>query len=342
MPAILQAVHRAAEGRDLSEELAAAAMLDILHGRSTPVRTAALLTALRVKGETAAEVTGFARAMRDSAVRVRPRKTPSRHLVDTCGTGGDGGGTFNVSTTAALVAAGAGLAVAKHGNRSISSQCGSADVLEALGVRVDLDAARVARSIDEVGIGFLFAPTMHPAMRHAGPVRRELGMRTVFNMLGPLTNPAGAGIQVIGVFETGIVSLAAEALARLGAQRALVVHGSDGMDEITLAGPTSFAEVRDGTVTTGTLDPEDFGLSASSTDGIRGGDAQANAATVRAVLDGQPGPARDIVVMNAGAVLRMAGKADGWREGAAAAGAAIDSGKAGAKLAELAAFTHRG
>lgn len=326
----------------MSEELAAAAMLDILRGDSNQVWTTALLTALRVKGETAAEVTGFARAMRASAVRVTPRKTPPERLVDTCGTGGDGGGTFNVSTTAALVAAGAGQAVAKHGNRSISSRCGSADVLEALGVRVDLDAAQVAEAIDEVGIGFLFAPTMHPAMRHAGPVRQALGMRTVFNMLGPLTNPAGAGIQVIGVYEPRIVNLAAEALARLGTLHALVVHGSDGMDEITLSGPTLYAEVRNGAVSTGTLAPEDFGLGTTTAEGIGGGDSQANAATVRGVLDGRRGPAREIAVMNAGAALRVAGRAESWREGAAIAAEAIDSGAAGAKLRELSRFSRRG
>ncbi len=316
-------------------------MLDILRGHSTPALTAAFLTALRMKGETAAEVSGFARAMRASAVRVTPRKTPPERLVDTCGTGGDGGTTFNVSTAAALVAAGAGLAVAKHGNRSISSRCGSADVLEALGVRIDLDAGQVAQAVDEVGIGFLFAPAMHPAMRHAGPIRRELGMRTVFNMLGPLTNPAGAGVQVMGVYEDRIVTLAAEALARLGTSRALVVHGSDGMDEITLAGPTVFAEVRDGTVSTGTLEPEDFGLSTTPSSEIAGGDARSNASTILSVLGGRPGPARDIVVMNAGSALRVAGRAGSWREGAERAAESIDSGAAEAKLSDLAAFSMR-
>ncbi len=341
MPAIQEALHRAADRQDLTEDQANAAMLDILRGNSTPALTAALLTALRMKGETASEVTGFARAMRASAVRVAPRETPPERLVDTCGTGGDGGTTFNVSTAAALVAAGAGLAVAKHGNRSISSRCGSADVLEALGVHIGLDAEQVARAIDEMGIGFLFAPGMHPAMRHAGPVRRELGMRTVFNMLGPLTNPAGAGIQVMGVYDGRIVTLAAEALARLGARRALVVHGSDGMDEITLAGPTCYAEVRNGEVSRGTLEPEDFGLRGTSTSEIAGGDARANASTIRAVLGGRPGPARDIVVMNAGAALRVAGKAESWRDGAARAADAIDSGAAAAKLSELSEFSRR-
>ena len=339
MSAVREALHRAVAGRDLSEEQASSAMLEILGNGSTPALTAALLTALRMKGETTGEVTGFARAMRASALPVRPRRIPAAQLVDTCGTGGDGGGTFNVSTAAALVAAGAGLAVAKHGNRSISSQCGSADVLEALGVRVSLDPEQVARSIDRVGIGFLFAPGMHPAMRYAGPVRAELGMRTVFNMLGPLTNPAGAAIQVMGVYEEGIVTLAAEALCRLGARRALVVHGSDGMDEITVTGPTQFAEVRDGAVRTGSLEPADFGLPTAALSEIAGGSTSANASIIRAVLAGRRGPARDIVIMNASAVLRMAGRAGDWRDAATIAAAAIDSGAAASTLRRLADFT---
>lgn len=341
MPAVQEALHRAVSREDLSEDQAAAAMREVLQGESTPALTAALLTALRMKGEASGEVTGFARAMRSSAVAVRPSRTPPDRLVDTCGTGGDGGGTFNVSTCAALVAAGAGLAVAKHGNRSISSRCGSADVLEAMGVAIDLDAEQVARSIDETGIGFLFAPAMHPAMRHAGPVRRELGMRTVFNMLGPLTNPAGAAIQVMGVYEGRIVPLAAEALARLGTARALVVHGSDGMDEITITGPTQVAEVRDGVVRQGTVEPADFGVPPAASAAIGGGDAAANAAIAEAILSGRKGPDRDIVVMNAGAALRMAGRAESWREGAALAAESIDSGAAAGTLAALVAFSRR-
>ena len=339
MTAVREALHRAAACESLSEDQANAAMLEILGNGSTPALTAALLTALRMKGETTAEVTGFAHAMRANATRVRPCRSPSRRLVDTCGTGGDGGSTFNVSTAAALVAAGAGLAVAKHGNRSISSHCGSADVLEALGVNVNLDHVQAARSIDEVGIGFLFAPGMHPAMRYAGPVRKELGMRTVFNMLGPLTNPAGAEIQVMGVYEDRIVSLAAQALARLGARRALVVHGSDGMDEITVTGPTRFAEVRDGAVRDGSLEPADFGLPTADAAALAGGDRGTNASIIRSVLDGRIGPARDIVVMNAAAAVRMAGRAGSWRDAAALAADAIDSGAAARKLARLAEFS---
>ncbi len=316
-------------------------MSEILAGRSTPALTAALLVALRMKGETTAEVTGFASAMRASALAVIPAKTPPERLVDTCGTGGDGGSTFNVSTAAALVVAGAGLAVAKHGNRSISSRCGSADVLEALGVHVGLDARQAAESIDTIGIGFLFAPAMHPAMRYAGPVRGELGLRTVFNMLGPLTNPAGAAVQVMGVYEDRIVPLAAAALARLGARRALVVHGSDGMDEITVAGPTRYAEVRDGAVRNGTLGPGDFGLPVSGPAGLAGGDAAENAAAIRAVLAGRRGPARDIVVINSAAAIRMAGLARNWSDAASIAAESVDSGAAAAKLEQLAELSQR-
>lgn len=339
MSAVRAALHRVAERQDLAASEADAAMLEILRGDSTPALTAALLTALRMKGETVDEVTGFARAMRASAVSVRPAQTPPERLVDTCGTGGDGGATFNISTAAAFVVAGAGLAVAKHGNRSISSRCGSADVLERLGVHVDLAAEHVARSIDETGIGFLFAPRMHPAMKHAGPVRRELGMRTVFNMLGPLSNPAGAAIQVTGVYEDRIVLLAARVLANLGVRRALVVHGSDGMDEITLTGPTRFAEVRDGAIREGSLAPWDFGLELASSDGLSGGDAATNAEVLNSVLRGQRGAARDVVVLNAGAALCIAGRVDGWREGAALAAESIDSGAAARKLAALVEFS---
>ena len=341
MLAVREALHRAAGQHDLSEEQANTAMLEILRGDSTSALTGALLTALRMKGETAPEVTGFARAMRAHAHRVTPARTPPERLADTCGTGGDGGGTFNISTAAALVAAGAGLAIAKHGNRSISSRCGSADVLEELGVFVGLNPEQVAGSIDETGIGFLFAPGLHPAMRHAGPVRRELGMRTVFNMLGPLTNPAGAETQVMGVYDRAIVSLAAETLLRLGSRQALVVHGSDGMDEITLTGPTHYAEIRLGTIQQGAVEPEDFGLQTRDMDGTAGGDASTNAAIIRSVLDGERGPARDLVLLNAGAVLRIAGLAADWREGAGLAAESVDSGAARGKLDELAAYSSR-
>ncbi len=333
MPAVQEALHLAAARRDLSEEQSAAALQEILDGRSSPPLIAALLVALRMKGETADEVTGFARAMRASATGVRTVRTPREQLVDTCGTGGDGGATFNVSTAAALVAAGAGVAIAKHGNRAVSSKCGSADVLEALGVNVKLDADQAARCIDEVGIGFLFAQAMHPAMRHAGPVRRELGMRTVFNMLGPLTNPAGAAVQVMGVYDDQIVPLAAAALARLGARRALVVHGSDGMDEITTTGPTRFSEVVRGEVSRqGSLEPDDFDVAQASAASLSGGDTALNASVVRSVLAGERGPARDIVVVNAAAAIHMSEAATSWRASAVLAQEAIDSGAAAEKL----------
>ena len=342
MSAVQEALQLASASHDLTEGQAGAALQEILDGRSSPPLIAALLVALRMKGETADEVTGFARAMRSSATSVRPARTPREHLVDTCGTGGDGGSTFNVSTAAALVAAGAGVAIAKHGNRAISSKCGSADVLEALGVNVKLDAENVARCIDEVGIGFLFAQAMHPAMRHAGPVRRELGMRTVFNMLGPLTNPAGAAVQVVGVYDDRIVSLAAGALARLGARRALVVHGSDGMDEITTTGPTRFSEVVRGRVAgKGLLEPSLFEVEPADPTSLLGGDAAYNASIIRSVLAGERGPARDIVVVNAAAAIHMAERADSWRTSAELAREAIDSGAAAGKLAGLAELSSR-
>ena len=330
-------MHLAAARQDLSERQSAAALQEILDGRSSPPLIAALLVALRMKGETADEVTGFARAMRAGATGVRTVRTPREQLVDTCGTGGDGGSTFNVSTAAALVAAGAGVSIAKHGNRAVSSKCGSADVLEALGVNVKLNADQAARCIDEVGIGFLFAQAMHPAMRHAGPVRRELGMRTVFNMLGPLTNPAGAAVQVMGVYDDQIVPLAAAALARLGARRALVVHGSDGMDEITTTGPTRFSEVVRGSVSRqGSLEPGEFDVALAGAAALSGGDIASNASIIRSVLAGARGPARDIVVVNAAAAIHMSEAATGWSAAAALAQEAIDSGAAAEKLAKLA------
>ncbi len=342
MPAVQEALRLAAVREDLSEGQAAAALQEIFEGRSSPALTAALLVALRMKGETADEVTGFARAMRSSAASVRPAHTPREQLVDTCGTGGDGGSTFNVSTAAALVAAGAGVSIAKHGNRAISSKCGSADVLEALGVNVHLDAGQAARCIDAVGIGFLFAQAMHPAMRHAGPVRRELGLRTVFNMLGPLTNPAAAAVQIVGVYDDRIVPLAAAALARLGTRRALVVHGSDGMDEITTTGPTFFNEVSGGQVVrAGSLEPASLGIPVASPASLSGGDAAFNASIIRSVLAGERGPARDIVVVNAAAAIRLAGRAASWAAAGEIARAAIDSGAAAERLSELAEYSSR-
>lgn len=313
-------------------------MAEILGGQSTPVLTGALLTALAMKGESVDEIAGFARAMRAAAAPL-PCKTPGSKLVDTCGTGGDGSQTFNISTVAAFVVAGAGAAVAKHGNRSVSSRCGSADVLEAAGVQVVLTPDQMARCIDEVGIGFLFAPAIHTAMKHAGPVRAELKMRTVFNLLGPLTNPAGAAAQVIGVFDGARVVRIAEALARLGAVHAFVVHGSDGLDEITTTGATRLAEVRDGRVSEREVSPKDFGLPVAAKEDLAGGDSQANAEILNEILGGRLGPKRDIVLANASAALVAAGKAQKFVEGVRLAADSIDSGRALAKLEELARLT---
>ena len=323
--------------RDLDAAQAREAMLSILDGAASTVQIAAFLVALRMKGETVQEVVGFARAMREKAARVDPGPD-ARPLVDTCGTGGDGAGTFNISTVTAFVVAGAGARVAKHGNRSISSRCGSADVMEGLGVNVGLSPELVARSIRETGIGFLFAPAIHTATKHAQPARLELKTRTVFNLLGPLTNPAGAGAQLAGAPSPEAAALIAEALAALGLPRGFVVHGSDGLDEITTTGPTLAFEIRDGSVTRREFTPEDFGVACASIEDLRGGDREVNCEIVRAILSGAAGAQRDIVVVNAAAVLVAAGMARDFREGAARAAESIDSGAARGKLRALAQF----
>ncbi len=338
MVAVRKALHKVVRREDLTEAEAVAVMGEILGGESSPALTAALLTALVMKGESVDEIVGFARAMRSAAAPV-PCETPGSSLVDTCGTGGDGAQTFNISTVSAFVVAGAGVPVAKHGNRSISSRCGSADVLEAAGVKVALTPEQMARCIDEVGIGFLFAPAIHTAMKHAGPVRAELKMRTVFNLLGPLTNPAGAAAQVIGVFDGGRVGQIARALACLGAARAFVVHGSDGLDEITTTGTTQVAEVKGGQVTEREVDPQDFGLPVAAGTELRGGDAQTNSAILKQILGGQPGAKRDIVLANAAAALVAAGKAEDFVAGVHLATESIDRGRALSKLEELARLT---
>jgi len=323
--------------RDLDAAQAREAMLSILDGAASTAQIAAFLVALRMKGETVQEVVGFARAMREKAARVDPGPD-ARPLVDTCGTGGDGAGTFNISTVTAFVVAGAGARVAKHGNRSISSRCGSADVMEGLGVNVGLSPELVARSIRETGIGFLFAPAIHTATKHAQPARLELKTRTVFNLLGPLTNPAGAGAQLAGAPSPEAAALIAEALAALGLPRGFVVHGSDGLDEITTTGPTLAFEIRDGSVTRREFTPEDFGVACASIEDLRGGDREVNCEIVRAILSGAAGAQRDIVVVNAAAVLVAAGMARDFREGAARAAESIDSGAARGKLRALAQF----
>jgi anthranilate phosphoribosyltransferase len=330
---------KAEAGTHLSRQEAEAAMEEILSGRVAVDSIVALLSALRTKGETVEELVGFARAMRRHATPIFD--DASRHaelLVDTCGTGGDASGTFNISTTAAFVAAGAGARVAKHGNRSISSKCGSADVLEALGISLDVAPERVGAAINEIGIGFLFAPALHAAMRHAMPARRRLG-RTAFNLLGPLTNPAGARAQIAGVFSAEVVEKVASVLAELGVERAFVVHGAGGLDEISLAGETKVGEVRGGAVRVYQITPEDFGLSRAPISAISGGDAAYNADILRAILAGERGPRRDIVIANAAAALVAAGRASDFREGARLAAESIDSGAARKKLDALIAFT---
>ena len=310
---------------DLTAEEAAAAMREVMEGRAAPAQLAALLAALVMKGERPAEIVGFARTMREHAVKL---SRPAGDVFDTCGTGGDRSGTFNISSAAAIVVAACGVRVAKHGNRSVSSRCGSADVFEALGVNVTVPPEVVERSLHEAGIAFFFAPAFHPSMRHAAQTRRELGIRTAFNLLGPLTNPAGAQRQIVGVPRAELTELMAHALRMLGTERAWVVHGADGIDEISIAGYTKVAECRNGTVHTFFIHPAEFGLTKSSTGALAGGDAAANGAIICSVLAGAPGAARDVVLLNAGAGLFVAGTAESVRDGIARAAEAIDSGAA--------------
>lgn len=328
---IREAIASVASGRSLDLEDAAAAMQEIMEGEATPSQLGAFLTALHIKGETPEEIAGMARVMREKAFKVNV----AGPLIDTCGTGGDGKNSFNVSTAAAFVAAGAGLKVAKHGNRAASGSCGSADVLEALGVKIDLPPAGVERCINEIGIGFMFAPVFHPAMRHAAPVRREIGIRTVFNILGPLTNPAGAQSQLLGIAYPGLGDKIAEVLKLLGIHHAIIVHGDDGLDELTLTGKTTIWEVLDGVIHSWTLPVERAGLSRASLEDIRGGDREENAATMRRVFQGEKGPVRDAVLLNSGAVLLAGDKTDAVRQGVKMAAEVIDSGAALQKLDAL-------
>ena len=341
MLAVLAALHKVVARESLSAAEADAALEEILAGAASPAQVAALMVALAMKGEAVEEVVGFARALRRRAEQVNCGSDP-RPLVDTCGTGGDGASTFNISTVTAFVVAAAGARVAKHGNRSISSRCGSADVLEEAGARIQLPPERIAQCVQEVGIGFLFAPALHPAMRNVQPVRAELKMRTMFNLLGPLANPAGAEAQVVGVYDARLVRLLAEALAALGLARGLVVHGSDGLDEITTTGPTTAAEIRDGKVHGRTLYPEEFGVPRAAGPDLAGGDRRENAAILRGILGGEAGPRRDIVLVNAAAVIVTAGLADGFPEGVKLATEAIDSGRAREKLECFVEFTNAG
>jgi anthranilate phosphoribosyltransferase len=340
---LLAFLHKIAAREDLSAAEAHHAMLVILNGQATTPQISAFLTGLRTKGETAEELLGFARAMREKAATVHVWPDvglDSQPLLDTCGTGGDGGATFNISTVAAFVVAGAGVRVAKHGNRSFSSRCGSADILEELGVQVALGPERVAQAIREIGMGFLFAPLMHPAMKHAQPARTELKTRTVFNLLGPLTNPAGATLQLIGAPSAHAAELMATALAGLGPERAFIVHGSDGLDEVTTTGSTLVFEVTGSRVRSFTWTPADFGVPQARTEDLRGGDRACNAAIATAILQGQSGAPRDIVLVNSAAALLAAGAATDLREAMERAAKSIDSGAAWTKLRQLAEFSH--
>jgi anthranilate phosphoribosyltransferase len=334
---LLPYLTRLVSEENLSAADAEAAMQIILRGEASHPQIAAFLIALKMKGETVDELVGFARAMRQMAVPI-DAGLEGHTLLDTCGTGGDGCNTFNISTVAAFVVAGAGVHVAKHGNRSISSQCGSADLLEAWGIRIDLPPAATARAIREVGIGFLFAPAVHTAMKHAQPVRVDLKMRTVFNLLGPLTNPAGATAQLIGAPSFQTAELIAGAIAALCMRRGFVVHGSDGLDEITTTGPTSVWEIRDRTVEARVLEPSDFAVLTAKTDDLRGGDRDVNLEIANGVLAGKRGPQRDIVLVNAAAALVAAGRAETFLEGMALGVVSIDSGAARGKVEALAGF----
>jgi anthranilate phosphoribosyltransferase len=335
-PTIQRALARLLEGASLARAEAREVMGGIMRGEATPAQIGAFLVALRAKGETADEIAGCAEAMREHVVAVRPRRDD---LVDTAGTGGDGAHTLNISTAAALVAAAAGAGVAKHGNRAVSSACGSADVLEALGFRLELAPERIARSIDELGFGFMFAPAHHPAMRHAAPVRRELATRTVFNLLGPLTNPAGARAQVIGVFSPELVRTIADVVAQLGARRAYVVHGFAGIDELSPAGPNLVCEVVDADVRERTIDPAELGIGPCDPDELRGGAPEENARAIRDVLGGADGGRRDAVLLNAAGAIAAAGHATDLREGLERAREAVDSGAASERLEALARFS---
>jgi len=333
---IQSAIGELMDGHDLTQEGARDVMRSIMDGEATPGQIGAFLAALRIKGETADEIAGCAEAMREHVLVVRPARTD---LVDTAGTGGDGARTFNISTAAALVAAAAGAGVAKHGNRAVSSSSGSADVLEALGFNLELPPETIARSIDELGFGFLFAPTHHPAMRHAAPVRRELATRTVFNVLGPLTNPAGARAQVVGVYAPELVPTIADVLARLGAERAFVVHGAAGVDELSPAGPNLVCEVADGQVRRREIDPLDLGIARCAPEELGGGDPIDNAETIRRIFSGAEGGKRDAVLLNAAGAIAAGGLARDLGEGVGIAREAIDSGAAGERLEALIAFT---
>ena len=333
-PALIEKLVR---HEDLTTDEAAQAMREVMEGRAAPGALAGLLAALVMKGERPEEIAGLARTMREHAVALM---TPPGDVFDTCGTGGDRSGTFNVSSAAAVVVAACGVKVAKHGNRSVSSRCGSADVFEQLGVNVMAPPQVVEQTLREANIAFFFAPTFHPSMKHAGPIRREMGIRTTFNLLGPLTNPAGATRQIVGVPRPELTQVMARTLMLLGAKRAWVVHGAGGIDEISTTGHTKVSECRDGAVHTFFIHPSAFGLPKAAPGDLRGGDAIENAAIIRTILDGKPGPAREIVLLNAGAALFVAGRTSSVRDGISCAGAAIDSGAARETLDRMVRSSH--
>ncbi|HAI99693.1 MAG TPA: anthranilate phosphoribosyltransferase [Dehalococcoidia bacterium] len=334
---IRESIDTVVSGQSLSMEDASLVMREIMEGEATPAQLGAFLTALALKGETTQEIAGMAKVMREMALQVKV----DGELIDTVGTGGDGKNTFNISTATAFVAAGAGLKVAKHGNRAASGSCGSADVLEALGVQIELSPEAVAQCVNEVGVGFMFAPAFHPAMRYAGPVRREIGIRTVFNILGPLTNPAGAQTQLLGVAFPELGGIMAEVLGFLGSHHAMIVHGHGGLDEISLSGDTSVWEVRGGEVEEWTLHVEDTGLPETPIEAIRGGTKEENAATMRRVFQGEQGPVRDMVLLNSAGVLMVGDKAESIRKGVEMSAGIIDSGAALAKLDQMIEVTQR-
>lgn len=348
---IKEAIAKVVEKQDLTEGEMVDVMDQIMGGEATPAQIAAFITALRMKGETVPEITGAARVMRARATSIRVGSivdldrdeinADRETILDTCGTGGSGTKTFNVSTAVAFVVAGSGIKVAKHGNRSISSACGSADVLEQLGVNLEISPETVEQCIAKIGIGFLFAPALHGAMKHAIGPRREVGIRTIFNILGPLTNPAGADRQVLGVYQEALVEPMAHVLCGLGCKRGFIVHGLDGMDEITMTGPTRVAEIKDGGVSLSTIEPEDFGLTRCKLEALQGGDAVRNAEIITAILDGEVGPHRDIVLFNAAHALVAAGVAADVTDGLEKAAASIDEKRAKGKLEELVAFTNQ-
>lgn len=347
---IKEALLKVVDRENLTREEMEAAMGEIMEGQVSNALIAAFITALRMKGETVDEITGAARVMRRKVTRIPLKGRPVtldhddinldlETIMDTCGTGGDGTNTFNISTVCAFVVAGAGMKVAKHGNRAVSSCCGSADVLTALGVNIDISPEDVGRCIDELGIGFLYAPMLHSSMKHAIGPRREIGIRTIFNMLGPLTNPAGASAQVLGVYEATLTDKMAHVLLNLGTKRAMVVHGMDGLDEITITRESRISEVKDAGVHTWFLDPRDYGFKLAAAEDILGGDAAQNAAIAKDILGGKPGAGRDIVILNSGAALYVGGKAGSVAEGFKMAAGSIDSGAAKAKLDGLVGYT---